>query len=392
MSPKANTHKLLRLIAALSVFVVLTEPAEASRRRRSKPDSKCAIRIAYMPVARPEVGAQSRVSGPRSTFYFERSTSDMSARRPILVMIPGGPGLSHRTLEPLHHLSTEFDLLFVDPPGAGILSKRHVYRRVEQNRFELYDAFIKQLAEQLKEVSRLLGNRRLVLMGHSYGGIFATEVASRYGQDLKLAGVVPISSYLTHEAYTQTETIRKAARAADPEYLRKQNAVMDFDREVERRGFPAFVEDFIRVSQVTPLSNDLRRVAKNIDRNNLIDWALAYGDLIWNDRDEEHVRALLESDRSSCSPEVVRFLLKPWRPDSRAGDKMVQDLAAQHGILKLVIAGSEDRLLPLETQLATADKMGADTLVLEGASHFAFTTHLEGIREELVRKFGLPTH
>lgn len=389
MLRKSNAHKLLRLIAVLAILVAVATPAQAGRRRRSKRDLHCAIRIAYVPVPRQEVGLGSETIAPRSTFYFEPSDNPLASERPILVMIPGGPGLSHRTMEPLHLLSTEFNLLFVDPPGAGIHSKQHVYDRVENNRFELYEAFIKQFAQQLKEVSGQLGGRPLVLMGHSYGGVFATDVASRFGRELNLVGVVPISSYLTHAAYSQTEAIRKATRLGDASYMGKQNIVMDFDRDVERLGLSGVVEEYSRMAQVSPANRSLKVVAKSLDRSNLIDWAQAYGDLIWNEHDEQHVRALLESDRDSCSPEVVRFLLKPWRPDSSAGNKMVRELAAQTHIIKLIIAGSEDRLLPLETQLLTAEQMNADALVLEGASHFAFTTHLEAIRSELVRKFGL---
>ncbi len=387
--PTSNSIKLLQLLAVSAAFFTGADTVAGMTKSRARenwvaPDHRgCVIRITAAPITRIEVGQESEVRGPRSTFYFEPSSNPAAQWRPIMVLIPGGPGLSHKTLEPLNLLSTQFDLLFVDPPGGGEHRKAHVYdvTSIAKGRFELYDSFIQDFAQQLRENSEQFQGRPLVLVGHSYGGVFAAEVAARHGKELNLAGVVPISSYLTHAAYSETETLRKKLRGADSNYITQQNLVMDLRVGSLFSNIPG---------PLLPELMDQELASKAEDRNHLIDWALAYGSLVWNDRDEANVRKLLESDRKACSPEMVRFILKNWRADSREGDWTVSQLATQPDLKKLVIAGSDDRLLPLKTQIRQAKQMGADYIVLTGASHFAFTTHLDAIREALVARFGAP--
>ncbi len=376
------------------VALVLTAQASAAPDRPRFLRSRvfdCGLRIAYnsrsfetsheLPLRRQK---------PGSTYYLERSAHPAAPQRPILVLIPGGPGLSHVTLSQLGEMKQDFDLIFVDPPGAGPEAPLHVYDGVQDNRFEHYDEFIDQFSAELAEISAYLNHRPLVLLGHSYGGVFAAEVAARNGikQTINLAGMVALSSYLSHDAYKVTEQIRREKRGGSIPFNSAMNAVMDFDGVT----YPD-LDLMVRWHQGlqkdrSVLEEDLQIFAKEADRQNLIDWAVAYGDLIWNKTDERIVRSLLNADRETCSPEVVRYLLKPWRVDAKAGDFILSRLAQMPHIKKIIIAGGDDHLLPPEVQERDAKRMGAQFHLLPGASHFVFTSDGGAVREILVKSFG----
>src|ERR1041385_3746633 len=48
-----------------------------------------------------------------------RSSNPLAASRPVIVGIPGGPGLSSATLRGMEVLAEGFDVVLVDPPGTG---------------------------------------------------------------------------------------------------------------------------------------------------------------------------------------------------------------------------------------------------------------------------------
>ena len=55
----------------------------------------------------------------KTNLTFLKSKSNEAKDRPIVVFIPGGPGLSSKTLSGLEILNRSFDLVLVDPPGTG---------------------------------------------------------------------------------------------------------------------------------------------------------------------------------------------------------------------------------------------------------------------------------
>jgi len=88
-------------------------------------------------------------------------------RRPTLLVIPAGPGFSHKTLRPwLTDLAPLVRLTHVDLPGTGHAS-------VEPDSDYTFPALI----EDLDEVRVRVGADRPVILGHGWGAALAVEYA-----------------------------------------------------------------------------------------------------------------------------------------------------------------------------------------------------------------------
>lgn len=91
-------------------------------------------------------------------------------RGPVLICHPGGPGFSATYLGDLAGLWEQFTLVMVNPRGTGGSSRppdRGAYR-------------IDDYVEDVDEVRRHLGAERVMLLGHSHGGIVAQAYAARH--------------------------------------------------------------------------------------------------------------------------------------------------------------------------------------------------------------------
>ena len=105
---------------------------------------------------------------------------------PVIVFLHGGPGGDHRSLLRLadhvngESLADRYRLVFWDQRGAG-LSRRHDKRDLT---LETY------LQDLLAIVDRFSPGRRVILIGHSWGGMYATAFINRYPE--RVAGAVLI--------------------------------------------------------------------------------------------------------------------------------------------------------------------------------------------------------
>ncbi len=332
----------------------------------------------------------SRTGIPASRLHIVRSPAPEAQKRPVLVLIPGGPGLSSVTIKPLEILSSHFDLIFVDPPGAG-QSPTHVLGRPETDPYEMYEWFIRHLHKNLsRTVAQFFGGRSIILLGHSYGGVFAADLAARYATaSPPIVGLIPISSFLSRSAHTIAADNREHARRNDPSYEKYKAMVMDWTLDRERGNLVKWVRERTGIGGDGPIQEeDILKLAKDFDREAFIRWAVAYGDLIWNSRDEAQVRALLEADRTTCSPESVRVLQFPWRRDYNRNDWMISQLATLPQVRKLIISGGNDRMLPSAVQALDAERMGGRSIIISKASHFVFTSNLTGVATAIQNEFG----
>jgi proline iminopeptidase len=105
---------------------------------------------------------------------------------PVIVFLHGGPGADYRGLLRLaqshggYRLADEFFLVFWDQRGAG-LSERH------DKHLLTIDQYMRDLDAL---VTRFAGNRKVLLIGESWGGMYATNYANLYPQ--RVAGAVLI--------------------------------------------------------------------------------------------------------------------------------------------------------------------------------------------------------
>ncbi|HZT45840.1 MAG TPA: alpha/beta hydrolase [Gaiellaceae bacterium] len=126
---------------------------------------------------------------------------------PALVCHPGGPGFSSRYLGDLAGLGERFTLILLDPRGTGG-SERPADPRAYTT--EDYVADLDELREHL-------GLDRMLLLGHSHGGVVAAAYAAAHpGRVEKLI----LASTLARFADEHQQAMRRAmeARAAEPWY------------------------------------------------------------------------------------------------------------------------------------------------------------------------------
>lgn len=89
---------------------------------------------------------------------------------PVVVCHPGGPGFSSAYFGDLAGLWEQFTLVLLNPRGTGS-SDRPADPRAYQ---------IAQYVEDLEALRAHLGEERMLLLGHSHGGVVAQAYAARY--------------------------------------------------------------------------------------------------------------------------------------------------------------------------------------------------------------------
>lgn len=107
-----------------------------------------------------------------------------------LVVVAGGPGAAHDYLEPLAALADERPVVFYDQLGAGNSDKPGDQRLWRNARF----------VDELDRVVDAVGSDRFHLLGHSYGTIFAVELALR--QSARLRGLILAGPCLSAPRYS----------------------------------------------------------------------------------------------------------------------------------------------------------------------------------------------
>lgn len=112
---------------------------------------------------------------------------------PTVVIIPGGPGLSSKTLRSLDPLARSFHLAYVDFPGCNGVP-------YEEQTFD-------SLATDLVEAVSRIGGPVLAL-GHSFGGFFAAHLTLA----LPASGLICVSTPFSSESFRSVEERYSAAR------------------------------------------------------------------------------------------------------------------------------------------------------------------------------------
>jgi pimeloyl-ACP methyl ester carboxylesterase len=133
---------------------------------------------------------------------------------PTLVCHPGGPGFSSRYLADLGGLDRELELVLLDPRGTGRSDPAANSRGY----------LIEDYADDLEELRLHLGFERLLLLGHSHGGVVAIEYASRHPE--RVERLILASTLPRHGG--EQETAMEAAmeaRAGEPWYADAREAL-----------------------------------------------------------------------------------------------------------------------------------------------------------------------
>jgi proline iminopeptidase len=259
---------------------------------------------------------------------------------PPLVLMHGGPGLDHTTLDALEPLAAHFTLIFYDHRANG--------RSTGATESMTFDNLVAD-AESLRET---LGFDRWSVAGHSFGGHVALEYALRHPER--------VSSLLLLDTAADAHWYQESAPAI-----------------LEKRGWsPKAVHAARRFFN--------GELAVHEVRSAVMQFFFAY---FYTIRVRDVPRMIASAFKLKLRPDAIvqgfSVVLKHWSVMDQLGDIHVPTL---------VLGGREDFLFPPEHQAILADRIPNSRLeVIEHAGHNA---HAEQARRvlpiiaEFVSEFG----
>lgn len=225
-----------------------------------------------------------------------------------LILIPGGPGLSSLTIRAFDELQNHINLYYVDFPGTN-------------NNPYLGKKSFRDLCLLLKEAIQTIPGDKMVL-GHSFGGIFASALSI----DLSLTGLICLGTPLSNQSIN----------AANENY-----------------GLNTSTE--LKEAEAIWISSPSDQTFKN--------WLSNYNNLYFNSKFVERGKNLLLGDPSSS-----QFFLDN-SDDIYQTDLILGKL--QHiSCPKLYIAGENDGLLPANYLAKDAELGGFEYIEISNANHF----------------------
>jgi pimeloyl-ACP methyl ester carboxylesterase len=239
---------------------------------------------------------------------------DAPLARPVLCFIPGGPGLSSRTLRSMDFLSRSFTVAYIDPPGTG-------------GEEEAENPTFAGIVESIEAALQPLEESPLILAGHSFGALYAIELVQR-GR-LPVAGLAALTSPLSAASYQVAVDLFGSLMTAELEA-----AIHHFEAEPTRASFNAMMASYGRLYFSAPLV--------------------------------EQGKQLLLGDKSS--PRSFVEVLPTFSRRTPYIDFEGHLLAAK--IPKLLLAGEEDILFPPEALEKDAKATGAEFFLAKKAGHF----------------------
>ena len=138
---------------------------------------------------------------------------------PVLVCHPGGPGFSSLYFGDLAGIWERFTLVLLNPRGTATSGRPHDPRAYQ----------IEDYVSDVEELRVHLGLERLLLLGHSHGGVVAQAYAARYPARVER---LVLASTLARFAEPQQEAMREGMdkRSAQPWYA---DAVAALEEEQE---------------------------------------------------------------------------------------------------------------------------------------------------------------
>jgi pimeloyl-ACP methyl ester carboxylesterase len=136
---------------------------------------------------------------------------------------PGGPGFSSRYFGDLAGLGAAYELVFLDPRGTGVSE-----RPAASDAYEIED-----YADDVEELRIHLELDRILLLGHSHGGVAALAYAAKYPDRVE---ALVAASTLARFASDQEEAMGAAVQAhADEPWYPAARAALEAEWETDWR-------------------------------------------------------------------------------------------------------------------------------------------------------------
>lgn len=142
------------------------------------------------------------------TYYRKVISSNVNKKAPLLVL-HGGPGSTHNTMEVLDDLAIDRDVIYYDQIGCGLSS-------IPDDKPYLYTK--ETWCEELNNVRKYLGLQEVHLLGHSWGGMLAITYLSDYSpkgiKSVILSSTLPSSKLWKQEADRLVNELPLSAKEA----------------------------------------------------------------------------------------------------------------------------------------------------------------------------------
>ncbi len=233
--------------------------------------------------------------------------------RPVVCFIPGGPGLSSKTLRSMDVLSRSFDLAYIDPPGTG-------------GQPEIANPTFASILASLNVDLKKLGSRKIILCGHSFGALYAIELAM-WAENI--AGILLMASPLSNASYEVATKLY--SQFMTPELSQAEEG---FDKKPSAETFTKLLA--------------------------------SYGHLYFSKQAAKEGSQMLLND--SVSYQSFLHLLPILSKRTSTVD-FVKNLRSLN-LPKYMLAGSEDLLFPIRTLAEDASESKAKLFKIQDAGHF----------------------
>ena len=269
------------------------------------------------------------------TLAYHRSGSG-----PTLVCHPGGPGFSSLYLGDLGGLGDELELVLVDPRGTGGSDPASDYQ-------------IADYASDLEELRERLGLERMLLFGHSHGGVVAIEYAARHPERV--------------ERLVLASTLAR--------FGAEQNAVME--TAIAARAGEPWYDDALAALQ-TELEGNFETGRELMD---LTLRMMPFYFASYEDEERAYIASL-------AGDELCVDALRLWEKEIFERFDLRSRLP-ELTMPTLVIAGSEDFITGPRAAEDLAAIPGVETIVLDGAGHMIFVEARQRFRESVLSFLGV---
>lgn len=260
---------------------------------------------------------------------------------PTLVAIPGGPGLSAKTLlRGIGDFSEHIRTLLVNPPGTGSGVAQPDFSRIANSHDDVYQAVNASICAAVCE--RVAPHERIFLLGHSYGGVHAIDCAISMATSRAVVGLILVASPFTRCLFQILE--QQIEESGSPELLRRRAEYFN-----------------------SPCVSSYRHLCA------------AYGPLLQGHSVEtgQLISSMLSTDEC-CGGAFAGYAKSfPRSPVSLTPQSL--------GFPTLAVLGELDRLVPLSAAVEECNRAGVETIsVIPKAGHFPFVDAPEQFAATLV--------
>ncbi len=258
-----------------------------------------------------------------------------------VLVIHGGPGMPFtEPMSGLDALTNDFRFHYYDQRGSGE-STRPIDRFTSSNRYENMQALDRTLGlgaqiGDIERIRQILGEEKLILLGHSWGGFLASLYAAEFPEHVEALILVAPANVLV---MPQPE--------ADSDLFASVRANLTASQQVE---FDAFMDDYMDFNSLFDKS-DADLVGMNIK----------FGEYYLNVVDSP----LPVQGRPGGWMVWAQYLSMGQRHDYRPA-------LAEVGAPVLVLHGAEDLQSEAASRMYAEAFPNAEFVVIENAGHFSF--------------------